>query len=103
MMQGPMLQAVLEDRFKLKIHFEIREVPVYALTIGTDGHRLTPFREGSCTPMPLRFPLPELAPGQAYCKVMVGIGRPAVFGQGVTLNEFARLLDLALNNRSFRQ
>src|ERR1700722_17588124 len=28
---GPMMQALLEDRFKLKIHKETREVPVYAL------------------------------------------------------------------------
>src|SRR5205823_2518442 len=29
MMNGPMLQALLEDRFKLKLHRETREVPVY--------------------------------------------------------------------------
>ena len=28
-----MLQALLEDRFKLKIHHETREIPVYALTV----------------------------------------------------------------------
>jgi uncharacterized protein (TIGR03435 family) len=28
---GPMMQALLEERFKLKIHKETREVPVYAL------------------------------------------------------------------------
>jgi uncharacterized protein (TIGR03435 family) len=34
MMQGPMLQALLEDRFKLRVRREVREVPVYALVVG---------------------------------------------------------------------
>jgi hypothetical protein len=39
MMAGPMLQAVLEDRFQLKLHHESREIPVYALTVGRNGPR----------------------------------------------------------------
>jgi uncharacterized protein (TIGR03435 family) len=93
MMQGPMLQALLEDGFKLKIHRETREVPVYVLTAAQGGSLLKPFTEGSCTPMPLTVPLPALAPGQEYCKVRVGM-RPAVDAQGSTLAEFSQLLDL---------
>src|SRR5271170_3271236 len=33
MMNGPMLQALLEARFTLKVHRETRELPVYALTV----------------------------------------------------------------------
>jgi hypothetical protein len=33
MMRGPILQALIEDRFKLKIHHETKEVPVYILTV----------------------------------------------------------------------
>ncbi len=36
-MNGPMLQALLEDRFKLRFHRETREVPVYAVTVASDG------------------------------------------------------------------
>jgi len=97
MMQGPMLQALLEDRFQLKIHRETREVPVYALTVEQGGSRLQPFEEGSCIPMPLKIPLPTLAPGQRYCKVRVGIQPPAVDAQGSTLTEFSQLLDLVLD------
>jgi len=50
MMNGPMLQALLEDRFRLKIHSETRETPVYALTTTKGGPRLSPFKEGSCAP-----------------------------------------------------
>ena len=96
-MQGPMLQALLEDRFQLKIHRETREVPVYALTVEQGGSRLKPFEEGSCIAMPLKVPLPTLVLGQRYCKVRVGIQPPVVDAQGSTLTEFAQLLDLVLD------
>jgi bla regulator protein blaR1 len=47
-LQGPMLQALLEDRFKLKIRREIREVPVYDLNVSKDGFKLQPMKERSC-------------------------------------------------------
>jgi bla regulator protein BlaR1 len=97
MMQGPMLQALLEDRFKLKIHRETREIPVYALTVAKSGSKLKPFKEGSCTSMPLTFPPAALAPGQRYCKAMVGLIKPAVEAEGSTLAEFSKLLELILD------
>jgi uncharacterized protein (TIGR03435 family) len=69
MMNGPMMQALLEDRFKLKMRREIREVPVYDLTVAKGGPKLKPF-DGSCTPFKT-FPPPPLAPGQpAICTPM---------------------------------
>jgi uncharacterized protein (TIGR03435 family) len=50
MMQGPMLQSILEDRFKLKVRRVTREVPVYELTVAKGGFKLQPAEEGSCTP-----------------------------------------------------
>lgn len=97
MMEGPMMQALLEDRFKLKIRRETRDVPVYALTVAPGGHRLNAFKEGSCVAMPLRIPVPALPPGQQYCKVRIGIQPPAVDAQGSTLAEFSRLLDRMLD------
>jgi uncharacterized protein (TIGR03435 family) len=35
-----MLQALLTDRFKLKMHYETRERPIYALVIANSGSRL---------------------------------------------------------------
>lgn len=35
-----MLQAMLADRFHLLVHFETREIPVYALVIAKSGHKL---------------------------------------------------------------
>jgi uncharacterized protein (TIGR03435 family) len=37
MMRGPMLQALLEDRFQVKVHRETRELAVYALTVAKNG------------------------------------------------------------------
>ena len=73
-MHGPMLQGLLEERFKLKIRREIREVPAYALTVTKGGPKLRSFKEGSCIPVDPKFfeqfppqPLPDLPPGQEYC------------------------------------
>jgi uncharacterized protein (TIGR03435 family) len=100
MMQGPMLQALLEDRFQLKIRRERKEVPVYSLTVSQGGSKLTPFQEGSCIPIPSTVPTPVLAAGQEYCKgfwkVMVGT-QPVVAAQGSTLTQFSQLLTLVLD------
>jgi uncharacterized protein (TIGR03435 family) len=44
MLEGPMLQALLEDRFKLNIRRETREIPVYELTVAKKGFKLAPRR-----------------------------------------------------------
>lgn len=54
LMTGPLLQAILEDRFHLKTHRETEEVPMYALTLAKGGLKLKPLERG-CTP-----------PGDAY-------------------------------------
>jgi len=43
-----MLQKLLEDRFKLRVHQEIREQSVYTLSIAKGGLKLQPFKEGTC-------------------------------------------------------
>jgi uncharacterized protein (TIGR03435 family) len=49
-MEGPMLQALLEERFHLKTHRETREAQVYALTVATGGLKIKPAEPGSCIP-----------------------------------------------------
>lgn len=41
-----MLQALLEDRFHLRWHNEMREMNVYALRVGAGGPKLAPAKEG---------------------------------------------------------
>jgi uncharacterized protein (TIGR03435 family) len=55
-MRGPMLQALLENRFKLGFHNETREGAVYALTVSKSGVKMPTMAEGSCTPIDLKHP-----------------------------------------------
>jgi uncharacterized protein (TIGR03435 family) len=66
-MRGPMLQAVLEDRFKLKMHRETREVPVLELVVAKGGAKLTPFVPGACVPYDYGLSPTPLEPGQRRC------------------------------------
>src|SRR5271170_1466142 len=48
-----MMQSLLADRFKLRVHFEVKEVPVLALTLvkpGKLGPKLLPHSEGPPCP-----------------------------------------------------
>jgi len=48
MMQGPMLQTFLEDRLKLKIHRETRDIPTYGLSVAKGGIKMERLEDGSC-------------------------------------------------------
>jgi uncharacterized protein (TIGR03435 family) len=54
-MGGPMLQALLEDRFKLKLRREVRQEPVYELRIAEGGFKLQPLKDGECEARKLRI------------------------------------------------
>jgi uncharacterized protein (TIGR03435 family) len=45
-----MMQALLEERFHLKTHREVREVPVYIMTVAKGGPKFRPTQEDSCNP-----------------------------------------------------
>ena len=65
---GAMLQALLEDRFKLVLHRETRQLPVYELTVVRNGLKLQPMKEGSCTPFsPDSPPLPPGTSRFPFC------------------------------------
>jgi uncharacterized protein (TIGR03435 family) len=96
MMEGPMMQKVLEDRFKLKIHRETRQGPVYELVLGKGSPKLQPYEEGSCIPVVLGRSLPPLTSGQHYCRNMVSPTGIVDF-EGGTLSMFAGLLNLLLD------
>jgi uncharacterized protein (TIGR03435 family) len=55
-----LLQALLEDRFKLKVHREVREGAVYDLTVAKSGLKMQKSKEGSCIVMdPAHPPQPD--------------------------------------------
>jgi uncharacterized protein (TIGR03435 family) len=47
-----MLQTLLADRFKLALHRETSELPVYALTAAKNGLKLPPAKEAGCVSFP---------------------------------------------------
>lgn len=65
MLAGPMLQALLEERFQLKTHRVMREVPVYAMTVGKGGLKVQTLAEGACTPIDLTHPPPPPQTGRS--------------------------------------
>jgi bla regulator protein blaR1 len=95
MMQGPMMQAVLEDRFHLKIRRETREGQVYALTLPKGTAKLKSFQPGSCAGVPSERPLPPLPPGQQFCKLV--ITPRSLDAQGSSLTDVAGVLSLILD------
>lgn len=51
-LSGPMLQALLEDRFQLRTHRIVEQVPMYDLTVSAGGLKLKPMEPGGCDPSP---------------------------------------------------
>jgi bla regulator protein BlaR1 len=49
-----MEQSLLADRFKLKVHFETREMPGFALVIAKNGPKLRPAKDGESTRLSVR-------------------------------------------------
>jgi uncharacterized protein (TIGR03435 family) len=99
-MNGPMLQALLEDRFKLKLHRQTRQVPVFALTAAKSGAKLKPFQEGTCIPVDYaQDPAPQ-APGQPpFCQNRIGskgVNLRAVHMPGYTVTTFSEILGVML-------
>ena len=45
-----MIQTLLEDRCKLKVHKERREAPVYSLTVAKGGPKIRETKAGTCRP-----------------------------------------------------
>jgi uncharacterized protein (TIGR03435 family) len=89
-----MLQAILEDRFKLKIRRLTREVPVYALTVAKGGPKLDPFKDGSCV-----LPPEQPKPGQQRCRKFSTIAGPIwTFDQdAISLEDFKNLISFGLD------
>lgn len=53
-----MLQSLLEERFKLKLHRETRETPIYSLIVAKGGHKLKPAKDEQGNPI-VSLPPPE--------------------------------------------
>lgn len=92
----PMLQSLLEDRFKLKAHRETREEPVFDLTLAKSGIKLQPLKEGSCVPADPNSPPRPPAPGQKPPCGAIRPGMNAMDAVGANMAALTRVLTLIL-------
>jgi len=106
MMQGPMMQTLLEDRFKLRLRRVPREVDVYWLTIAKGGPKLTPAKENSCIPFDFdkEFPPPPKPgePEQWLCNMIArgtpqGTGMAFIDVRAVTMANFSENLSILVD------
>lgn len=94
-MMGPMLQTLLEERFKVKVHKESRDAPVYELTVAKNGPKLQPSKDGSCVPMDLNNLPGNVKPGDPMPNFCGGGGGKRKEGAlitdwyGVSMAEYA--------------
>jgi uncharacterized protein (TIGR03435 family) len=93
-MEGPMLQALLVERFNLAFHRETQQLPVYELIRVSGKAKLQPTQEGSCTIYPVNAPPPSAAAARAttFCGFLRltqnGTSR-ALDGKGVSIATLA--------------
>jgi uncharacterized protein (TIGR03435 family) len=99
-MAGPTFRALLEDRFQLKVHRDLEEVPMYSLTVAKGGLKIKPATGADCTE-PEHAPnggfiMRPLKPGdKPYCHWMGGVPQGpnrTVLGGGVPLSRLAEFL-----------
>ena len=91
-----MLQTLLEDRCKLKIHKETREVPVYSLTLANRGSKMQSTKAGTCRPRDIQ----NLKPAEpsasesglqpcGYTSTIPSGTSVTKTGVGITMDQFA--------------
>jgi uncharacterized protein (TIGR03435 family) len=82
-----MMRSLLEDRFKLRVHREMRQMPVYALTVAREGRLGPNFAKSrfDCQTYLAQIRAgrvaeePADAEGKRWCQVSADLSRPNVY------------------------
>lgn len=85
-----MLQVLLTERFKLKVHQETKELPIYALVVAKNGPKLREAKPGDTYPNGIKGP-----DGRSGAGMMFG-GREGLAAQAVPIANLVRHLSLQL-------
>jgi uncharacterized protein (TIGR03435 family) len=97
-----MVETLLADRFKLALHRETREVPVFNLTLAKSGPKLPAAKEAECMSIAPGEP-PRHVPGKVDCGYVSGpgsAGNPGhltIGGRKVHVADLVRELTLVLD------
>ena len=90
-----MLQALLADRFKLSLHSETKEIPVFALVIAKNGLKLQEAKPGNTYPNGIKGP----AGRPIGAGTLVEPERGKLVGQGVPVSDLVENLSQELGGR----
>jgi uncharacterized protein (TIGR03435 family) len=93
-----MLQTLLADRFKLALHRETRELPMFALTMTKGGLKQPPAKESNCVEMDLFAAPPPPGSGQPCGRVVVSMSPSGLTMQGskIPAAELIRVLAMVM-------
>ncbi len=97
-LMGAMLRTLLEERFKLKVHRDVEEAPMYSLTVGKGGFKLKPMKEGDCVVLDMSAPM-DMNPRIPKCgqlNMNLVEGKTVWTFGGFTMASFAGRLTSAL-------
>ena len=98
MMRGPMMQALLEDRFRLKVHQETRAINVYEMTVTGGSAKLQASVEGSCIFFDPENPPARPKPAPRICgSLTLTEGGKSLYA-GTTVAGFCRNLSLMFDH-----
>jgi uncharacterized protein (TIGR03435 family) len=90
-----MLQSLLEDRFHLRWHNEMREMAVYALRVATGGPKFVPAKEGQSGRMQMGdFSVPSMTM-ESLCQILEHETRRLVIDQTQLKDSYAIQLQWA--------
>lgn len=92
-----MLQALLEDRFRLALHEESRPFPAYALVVAKSGARIQNSREGSCAKAVSDRPISGASSSKdpPVCGAMAASPR-SLNGSGISMEQLAAALSTTM-------
>lgn len=92
---SPMLQALIEDRFKAAVHGETRDLPVYFLTVAKNGSKL---KATSCLKRDPNTPVSPNQPQSSFCGY-IGIGNGSLRGTGLRIDQLTEYLSGILKRK----
>jgi uncharacterized protein (TIGR03435 family) len=102
-MMTVLLQALLEDRFQLKVHRETKELPIYALVAAKSGFKFDEPKEGPCVKIDPAAPPKPRAPGEKlpnYCGTFM-IGPRTIDATQISTEQLATGLSNIMGRKVF--